>query len=709
VTGPGPATVAAAGLARALFAPRAVALIGASGDPARPAARPSRFLRRHGFAGRIIPINPRRQEVDGLPCYPTLAEAPGPVDHAFIMCRSDEVADAVRQCGAAGVRVATVLSDGFAEAGAAGQSRQAEVLAVAGRAGVRLLGPNSIGVVDTDGFVCTANAAFDLTELPRGGLSVISQSGSMIGALLSQGAARGIGFSRLVSTGNEADLGVGELGTLMLDDPRCTAILLFLESIRDRAGLAEFARHADACGKPVIAYKLGRSAAGQALAQTHTGALAGDDAMVDALLADLGIARVGMLESLLESPPLFRNAAPAAGRRVAVVTTTGGGGAMVVDCLGALDVAVVPPPPAVSDILAGAGIGGGSGTLVDLTLAGTRPELVRGVLEQLMASDGIDAVAMVIGSSAQFQPDLAVAPLTGFAGAPKPLAVYIVPAADRSQRMLVDAGLAVFRTPESCAEALRARLARRAPLQRPLPDAALCERAARLIAAAEGPSLTEPQARAVFAALGVDAPPSVLARSPDEAAAAARQAGAPVAAKIVSADILHRSDFGGVMLKVTAGDAAAAFETLSARAGAAYPGARIDGVLIHPMQSGVAEVLLGYRNDPVAGPMVMLGMGGVLAELTRETVLRVAPVDRAMAQAMIAALPGLDLARGFRNRPRGDLAALAEAIVAVSRLAWLPQVTEAEINPLLVRREGEGVVALDAVLLRDLGLDGAGE
>ena len=690
-------------LAAALFAPRAVALIGASGDAARPAARPARFLRRHGFGGRILPINPRRKEIDGLPCYPTLAAAPGPVDHAFIMCRASEVEDAVRQCGAAGVRVATVLSGGFAEEGDAGRARQTKLLAAAREAGLRILGPNSIGVVDTGGFVCTANAAFDLPELPRGGLAVISQSGSMIGALLSQGAARGFGFSRLVSTGNEADLGVGELGRLMLDDPQCRAILLFLESIRDRDGLAGFARRAHACGKPVIAYKLGRSAAGQALAQTHTGALAGDDAMVDALLADLGIARVGMLESLLETPPLFADAAPAAGRRVAVVTTTGGGGAMVVDCLGALGVDAVAVPRSVREFLSDAGISGGSGTLVDLTLAGTRPELVRGVLERLMASDDVDAVAMVIGSSAQFQPDLAVAPLTGFAAARKPLAVYIVPDAERSRRLLADAGLAVFRTPESCAEALRARLTRRAPVVRGPVDHDLCAKVSGVLDLAGGRALSEPQARAVFAALGVDAPAGSLARSAAEAAAVARQAGGPVSAKIVSADILHRSDFGGVALNLSPAEAEAAFGRLCDRARAAHPDARIDGVLIHPMETGVAEALVGYRNDPVAGPMVMLGMGGVLAELTRQTVLRVAPVDRSMAHEMIAALRGLDLARGFRNRQRGDLDALAGAIVAVSRLAWVPQVREAEINPLLIRAEGMGAVALDGVILRDPG------
>lgn len=718
-----PAPVAAdTELAQALFAPRAVALIGASADPAKTGARPLRYLRRHGFSGRILPINPRRSEIDGVCAYPSLAAAPGPIDHAFVMCRAEEAAEAIAACGAAGVRVATVLSDGFAETGPAGQARQDALLAAARAAGVRLLGPNSIGVIDTAGFTCSANAALELPDLPRGGLGVVSQSGSLIGALLSHGAARGIGFAQLVSVGNEADLGVAEIAGLMLDDPRCAAVLLFLEAIRDRAGLVALAAQAAACGKPVIAYKLGRSAAGQALAATHTGALAGDDAMVSALLADLGIARVEMFEALLEAPPLFTSGGPAAGRRVAVMTTTGGGGSMVVDCLGAQGITAVPPPPEVAALLQDAGLPDGRGGLIDLTLAGTRPDLVARVLDGLMRAEGIDAVAMVIGSSAQFHPDLAVAPLLRFAGQPRPFAVYIVPEAEQSRRRLTEAGIAVFRTPESCAEGLRARLARRPPrpeVLAPVPPLAApaAARIAALMAEARAAgrtaTLDEARALALFAALGVDAPAGALLALPEGAEApeawvtacadacaglAAGDASARFVAKIASPDIAHKTEIGGVALNLAGPETAAACAALTARARAALPAARLDGVLLQRMRAGVAEALLGYRRDPALGPMVLVGAGGTLAELMRETALRPAPVDLATARAMIAEVPALRLAQGFRNRPAGDLEALAQAVVAVSHLAALPEVAEAEINPLLVGPQGGGATALDALV-----------
>ncbi len=402
---------AGGGLAPAPFAPRGVALIDASRDESRATARPLRYLRRHGFGGGIYPIHPSASEVGGVAAYPSVSAVPGPVDHALVLLGAERVVETGRDCAAAGVRCVTVLSDGFAEAGPDGIARQQALLDVARAGGVRVLGPNSIGVVGAGGFACSANAALDMPELPTGGYGVISQSASMIGALLSQGAARGIGFSGLVSVGNESDLSVGEIGTLMLEDPACSAILLFLEAFRDRAALTRFARAAEAAGKPVLAYKLGRSEAGQALAATHTGALSGDDASADALLTRLGIARLRMFEALYEAPPLFFGSGAAMGRRVAVVSTTGGGGAMVVDALATSGLDIAPVPPEVRARLARDGVSCAEGGLIDLTLAGTRPELVRDVLGLLMQSGAVDAIDMVIGSSAQFHPELAVGPL----------------------------------------------------------------------------------------------------------------------------------------------------------------------------------------------------------------------------------------------------------------------------------------------------------
>jgi acyl-CoA synthetase (NDP forming) len=698
-------------LRSAIIAPSGVALIGASSDLTKTTARPLRYLRRHGYPGLVAPINPGRDQIDGLKAWPSLMDAPDGISHAFVMCRADDVEEAVRQCGARGITVATILSDGFAESGPEGAARQAAVAEEARRAGVRLIGPNSIGVIDTDGFACSANAALDIESLPKGPYAVVSQSGSMIGALISQGAARGIGFSSLVSIGNEIDLTVGEIGDLLIDDPRSKAILLFLESIKDRFSLAAFARRAHAAGKPVIAYKLGRSEAGRELAATHTGALAGGDDMVDALFSHLGIARVTMLESLIEAPPLFLGTRPAAGRRVAVVTTTGGGGAMVVDCLGALGVEIMPAPEPVRAILRDAGIDSGAHGLIDLTLAGTRPELVKNTIAGLMACDEIDAVAMVIGSSAQFHPDLAVAPLTGFAGASKPLAVYLVPAADESRLRLTQAGIAAFRTPESCAESLRAYLDCRPPATDagnpdiPAPDITepdSCRTLVEtLIASSGADQLDEIEARALMSALGIDGPEGVLAGDAHESAQAFAKLGGPCVAKIVSPDITHKTDIGGVILDITSEmEAADAFTRITDNARKADPHARIRGVLIQRMEKGIAEAIIGYQHDPSLGPMIMLGAGGILAEIYRDTTLRVAPVDITTAHEMIAAVSGLETARGFRGRPRGDLDALARAVVGLSQLAGHAGIAEAEINPLLVMEEGRGVRALDALVVR---------
>ena len=245
-------------LVRALFTPRAVALIGASADPTKNSGRPQRFLKAHGFTGDVYPINPGRDEVQGVPAFKSVTQVPGPVDHAFVMVPAKHVEDAIRDCGAKGVPVATIYSDGFAETGAEGRKMQERLVATARKAGVRLIGPNSMGVIHpASALTLSVNAVLEMEGIKAGGLSLISQSGTILGTLLSRGAARGIGFARMISVGNESDLGVGELVDLLVDDPETKAILLFIEAVRDGAVLAAASRRAFAAGKPGIAYKLG--------------------------------------------------------------------------------------------------------------------------------------------------------------------------------------------------------------------------------------------------------------------------------------------------------------------------------------------------------------------------------------------------------------------------------------------------------------------
>jgi acyl-CoA synthetase (NDP forming) len=651
-------------LAAALFAPRRIALIGASADPARVPARAQRYLRRHGFTGDLFPVNPRAETVQNERAYAALADVPGPIDLAYILLGTQHVEAAITSCAARGVPVAMVLADGFAESGADGAARQARLLAVARAAGVRLLGPNSMGVINVPARIaCSVNAALEADGLPAGRFSLVSQSGSVMGTLVSRAAARGQGFAKLVGMGNEADLTAGEIARLLVDDPDTDAILLFLETIRRPDLFADAARAAHAAGKPIIAYKLGRSEAGAKLAATHTGAMAGSDAAAEAFFRAHGIVRVDLIETLLDLPPLLLGRSPptAPKRAVRVVTTTGGGGAMVVDRLGLAGIATAQ--------------------MLDTTLAGMGKDTIAQALSAARAAEDADLAVAVIGSSAQFRPQDAVSGVVAAAG-PNPICAFLVPHAEASLRLLGEAGIAAFRNPEACADGVRAYLDWRAP--RAEPSAGNVSAAALLDAATD-----EPGARAVFAALGVadsarridpDAPPADLAY--------------PVALKAAGAALAHKTEMGAVALNVaTPADLAARAQEMRARLGAA-----VTGFLAQPMARGVGEAILGYRRDPMVGPVVLLGAGGVLAEVYRDVVLRLAPVSEAEAMEMIDAVKGLAPARGYRGLPKGDLAALARTVAAVSRLSALERVTEAEINPVIVLAEGQGVVMADALL-----------
>jgi acyl-CoA synthetase (NDP forming) len=676
-------------LSDALLAPRRIALVGASADANRLTARPQRYLRRHGFGGELYPVNPRAPEILGERAYASLDDIPGAIDFAYILLGTDQVEAQVTACAARGIPVACVLAHGFAEAGAEGAALQQRVVAAARKAGIRLLGPNSMGVINThDRIALTTNAAFEAESIPSGRVALVSQSGSMMGALLSRGAARGLGFSHMIGTGNEADLTAGEIASLLLDRPEVDVVCLFLEAIRAPERLAEAARKAHRLGKPIVALKLGRSPFGAELAASHTGALAGTDAAADAFFRAHGILRVTMLEALLELPPLVAGRRPPARvhRAVGVMTTTGGGGALAVDALGVRGIEAKKPDATAAAKLAAVGMSTHA-RLLDMTLAGTKPDRVAAALDALRSAEDTDLALAVIGSSAQFRPQDSVAGIVEAAKHPgKPIAAFLAPQAEASLQLLAQAGIAAFRTPEGAADAIAAFCTWRAPRE-------IVALPAPAVAIPDAPD--EADARALFAALGL-ASDAVVIR--DEAPTGLRY---PVAAKILSPDIAHKTEVGGIALNIL--DEAALRSTaaaIRARVAAAKPDARITGILVQPMAKGLAEAILGFRRDPEAGAVVLLGAGGVLSELHRDIALRLAPVDEDEARAMIAEVRALTPLSGWRNLPRGDLGALAKAVVAVSRLAALDAVKEAEINPLIVHAEGQGVTVADAWIVR---------
>ena len=695
-----PASQPSSSLSAALFQPRSVALIGATADQTKNNSRAQRLLQRAGYAGRVIPINPGRAEIMGLPAFPSIQAAPGPVDHAFIMVPAVAALEAIEGCVEAGVQAATIFTAGFAEVSDEGRKLQERITTTARAGGLRLLGPNCLGLINvTDHFPLSVNASIEaeFDRLRSGGVSIISQSGSMMGALMTRLVERDVGIAKLISVGNECDVGVGELAELLVEDEHTRIVLLFLETIRDAACLARAARRAHENGKVVAALKLGRSEIGRQLAASHTGAMLSGDHLAEAFFADHGILRVDMLEALVELPRFVAGHRPPKGRRVAGITATGGAAALVLDRVGLKGHTVVGPTSEMQARLAAAGAPVSDAALIDLPMGGTNAQY-RTVLTELTHSDHCDAVLAVLGNTARLRPGLVDDNILSAKRGDKPLAVFIAPEAPQALSKLAEAGVAGFRTSESCADVLDAFLKWRAPYCHPAPAANEIGQAAALLkSAGSSATLDEYEASEVFAALGIEVSASQIVND----SAALKSVAGPVAIKILSPDILHKTDAGLVELGVT-GDLAISngVTRLLERARSQFPKARIRGVLIAPMQKGLAEVIIGFKRDAEVGPVVMLGVGGVLAEIRRSVAVRIAPVDEAEAAAMIAELPDLRALSGYRNLPRGDLAALASAISRLSYLATIedPAVTEAEINPVIVRGEGRGVVAVDGLI-----------
>ncbi len=685
-----------------LLKPRTVAVIGASGDSGKTAGRPVSYLVKHGFPGTIYPVNPKIDHIGDLKCYPDVASLPEVPDVGIVLLGADRAHLAVRDLAARGAVAAIVLASGYSETGGEGAHRQQQLVEAAGS--MRLLGPNTIGLVNlTDSIVLSATSALEMDQFPVGGIGIVSQSGGILGSLLSRAAARGIGLSKLVSTSNEVDLELSDFIDTLVEDDATKVIALYMETVRHPDRFRAAALKAVRAGKPVVAFKIGRSEAGAKAAVSHTGALAGADRMYDALFRQTGVIRAQTFEELLDIPVALSTGRVLRGNRVAILTSTGGAGTLVSDSLGVAGFETPAPDPETAAALRALQTGDHAAldrNPIDVTLAGLQPELLRGAIKAVLASHSYDALTIIVGSSSLAMPELMADAIQDCLPlSEKPVIAYVSPHAPEIGALLTKGGVPAFTAAESCTAALAGMLRSTRwqaisppPHPQPVPVAEL-----------PSGSLDEAQAKQLFTRFGVPCVHETVVETPDEAARAARALNAPVVLKILSGEITHKSDVGGVAVNVPPELVAARLATMADEV-ELKARMRPRRFLVQEMITGGTELILGMHRDPL-GTAILLGTGGVMAELFKDTTLRMLPeqggLSREDAFTMARELKGWSLLDGFRGRPKADVDALVDTIVAFSQMAAQlgDRILEAEINPIFVLQKGRGVRAADGVVV----------
>lgn len=685
-----------------LLAPRSVAIFGASNDPTRISGRSLRYYREAGFGGALYPINPTRDTVQGLAAYPDLAAVPGPVDCAVIAVPANLVLEAMEACVNKGVRGIVMFTAGFAEIGADGRALQERVTAIARANGIKLCGPNCLGLFNMRiGHTPTFSSFLEEGPTAAGPLGMITQSGAFGTHLLALTARRGIQVGVWMSTGNEADVQVADGISFLADDPDTAAIACYMEAIQDGPRFAAAVARARANGKPVIAMKVGGSTVGAAAAASHTASLAGSDAVYDAALRQLGVERAKTPEDLVEIAYACTRGRLPRSRRLAVVTMSGGAGVLMADAAEEEGLELTPLAEESQKEVLGWVPFAAPRNPVDVTAQALNdPSILDKGFDLLLGKENFPSLVGFFttwASSPQMAEPLFKAVTGAAARYPDRYFALSAIASPEMQRRYEAAGVGLYEDPWRAVEAIAAatRCAERLRTP-PLPVPAVPGDLPSLPA---GP-IAEYAAKRILAAAGIPILEERLATSAAEAAAAA-SLGDRLVLKIVSPEITHKTEVGGVMLDVPAGEAGGAYERLVARVRERAPNARLDGVLVSPMVKGGTEMILGVQQDAVFGPVVMLGLGGIFVEVLRDVTFRIAPFGVEEARAMIAELRGAAILKGARGQPPADIDALAEAVSRLSLFAAAQQgrLKSVDINPLLVRAKGDGVAALDALIL----------
>jgi len=688
-----------------LFRPESIAVVGASRNPGTIGYQIVDNLIRHGFQGVVYPVNPKAAAVHSVRAFPSVGEIPGEVEMAVIVVPKERVLEVVEECGEKGVKAVVVISAGFKEVGGEGIAREEALMEVVHRYRMRLVGPNCMGLMNTSGEV-KMNATFAPTMPPAGATSFLSQSGAMGVTILDYASEYGVGIHQFVSVGNKPDVSGNDLIEYWEDDPGTRVILMYLESFGNPRRFTPIARRVSR-KKPIAVVKSGRTKAGARAASSHTGALAGTDLAIDALLSQCGVLRAQSVEELFDMAMAFESLPEPAGNRVAIVTNAGGPGIIIADACESLGLDVVELAPNTQAGLrevfpAEASVR----NPVDM-IASATGKSYEVALRMVLNDPGVDAaIAAFVPPLGVRQIDIASSIVSAAAARKdKPVLAVLMgrEGLPEGRAQLKESGIPAYIFPESAARALAAMHRHRSWTERPVEDPehfSVDRRVVELILdrvqATGRTQLTEVEALKVFKAYGVPTIPYRVAHSEEAAVEVAEELGYPVVLKVISPDVIHKSDTGGVRVDLRSADEVAeAYRSMVQSFRSIQPTVRMEGVLVESYLKGGREVIVGMSTDPRFGPILMFGLGGVYVEALKDVAFRVQPVTRTDAAEMIRSIRGFPILEGIRGEPGSDLDILVEVMQRVSQLVGdHDRILELDMNPFLVFPEGG--MAVDA-------------
>ncbi|HEX9672714.1 MAG TPA: acetate--CoA ligase family protein [Burkholderiales bacterium] len=695
------------------FNPRAIAIIGASQDLDTISGQPLKFLKSHGYKGRLYPVNPRYQEVAGVKCYPSIADVPETPDLVLILVNSARVADILRECGVKGVPYAIIFTSGFSEMGGEGVRLQRQLTHIAQDHGIGVIGPNCQGMINVAdsvfaGFGSVFNADYD-----PGTVSMVSQSGGFGFSVMNLSSKDGgLPFRQMVTTGNEIGVSTLDFIDYYIDDPKTEIIVGYIEGLKDAGRLIEVGNRALDAGKPILMWKVGNTEQGQLAARSHTANLGGEMALYKAAFRQSGIIQVEDIQDVADYGRAFGCGRLPRGNRVAIITISGGAGILMTDECIARGMQLPKLAPETGDKLRSFVPAYGSLlNPVDVTAAiFNNTELIGQTLQAIVDDPNVDCVAMINASlQGELAAKVAAQIVAGASRTDKP--VFICwsareEVAPEAYAALDAARIPRYKSPVRGGRAIAAlswyaQARRRRERQKQEKALVLTSAAARRTLGEQTGDVVEYVAKRVLADYGIPVTREALAERKDEALAIARSIGFPVALKVQSPDISHKTEARAVRLGVDSdSEFTAAYDEVLANARAHRKGARIEGVLVQEMAQGGIEAILGVTNDPLFGPAVMFGLGGIFAEALKDVSFRLAPVTGSVAREMVEEIAGYPVLAGARGRPRADVDALVDAIVRLSALAvdLKDLIGELDINPLFVFAEGKGVKAADALI-----------